>query len=95
MNQVWASVKVEKDIKVYYCLYCADFILCLTVTVVGGSLHQYAGHNLSKYIAVKVSQINETLNDIHEEMDSMQQNVIDLSKTIKMEPVKINEDLSF
>ena len=86
---------VEKDVKVCYCLYCSDFVLCLTVTVTGGSLHQYAGCDLSKYVAAKVSQINETLNGIHKEMDSMQQDVIDFSEAIKTEPVEVDEDLSF
>ena len=86
---------MEKDVKVCYCLYCADFILCFTVTVADDSLCQYAGCDFSKYVAVKMSQINETLNSIYEEMDSVQQDVIDFSEVIKMEPVKINEDLNF
>ena len=86
---------MEKDIKVCYCLYCADFILCFIVTVADDSLHQYAGCDFSKYVVVKMSQINEILNDIHKEMNSMWQNVIDFSKAIKMKSVKIDEDLSF
>ena len=36
-----------------------------------------------------MSQINETLNNIHEEMNSIQQNVIDFNKIIKIEPVRV------
>ena len=86
---------MKKNIKVCYCLYCADFILCFTVTVVDGSLCQYIDCDFSKYVVVKISQINKTLNDIHEEINSIQQNVINLSKAIKTEPVEINEDLNF
>ena len=42
-----------------------------------------------------MSQINEILNDIHEEMDSVQQNVIDFNEMIKMKSIKIDEDLNF
>ena len=86
---------MEKDVKVCYCLYCADFILCFIVTVVGGFLYQYADYNFNKYVAAKMFQINKILNDIHKKMNSMQQNVIDFSEMIKMKLVKIDEDLSF
>ena len=40
-------------------------------------------------------QINEILNNIHEEINNVQQNVIDLNKVIKMKLVEIDEDLNF
>ena len=42
-----------------------------------------------------MSQINEILNGIYEEINSVQQNIINFSKVIKTESVKINKDLSF
>ena len=92
---MWTNVKIKKNIKVYYCLYCVDFILCFTITVADGFLHQYTDCNFNKYVIAKVSQINKILNDIYEEMNNMQQNVIDFNKIIKTESVKIDENLSF
>ena len=62
---------MKKNVKVYYYLYYVDFILCFIVIIMNGSLCHYTDCDFSKYVVIKMFQINETLNDIYKKINSV------------------------